>query len=1052
MRWFLGGLIGVVLVCTAAAAQADVIGDVENNAYQFLVKTDLNPSDPYESGALAWLEDLVDRLLGLYDPAGFFTDMQYDSTENEWAWVFHPWRLTWLAVAYLTPGTPYYHDASLVEKLNVSLEFVNAHLYNRTNWYYHSAQALHAPEKYGRLLLVLNKGQIPISPAVLSKAESVLDQTFEGYLNPPGGHDLGANALWKATIHVFYAIHKRDPAYIAAADAKARQFLSIMDTSLTADSDGGIKPDYSFKMHGGCPLTGLYGVEFHGTVGGEYARAVAGTSYALPASKIQNMADYIAEGVVWKIYRGYWDPAVGGRAITRPYWNISHALRTMANWGSLANTRRAEIAQAFKEMAASKTTGFMPTYARWAGDLAASPEPAGQPLGHRHYPWADHTVHRSDDWFASLKMYSNKVRSFEPYDDENKKSWHRSAGWLYVVLDGGEYFGNDVMAAFDWNSIPGTTIEKRTYANWDGNMELGARTFVGGAHADGHGVSAMDYDASGSNHVTAKKSWFFFDDEIVALGGDIDCNTSYATHTIVNQWPLSSPTAPLFVDNTQELTALGESTAFNDPSWAHCDGMGYYFPGNQAVRGSRQNQSGRWCDIGKSGLDPTVHTKPFLTLWFDHGTNASNQTYAYAILPRKTKAEMEAYAAGSPITVLAHDNTVHAVRDNHLDAVGAVFWSSSGGSAGKVSADKDCLVYYRATADGFTLALSDPNFHADTITVTVDEPLEPVDLPAGVSAAVVGSTTEVVFQVDKGENAIARFSRTSGSSDVLASSYEYPNTPGNTVDGDLETRWSAEGDGEWIRYDLGEVKEVSAVRIAWYKGDERTSRFDVDVSSDDSNWTTVLADAESSGTTLGLETYDFADAAARYVRILGHGNSTSMWNSITEVEIVLATEDPCVDTDGDGYGSPASGACPHPELDCNDGDPGVNPGAVETCNQVDDDCDGTTDEGCDCIDGEVRPCGTDVGACEPGTQSCQEGVWSECEGGVNPADEVCGDELDNDCDGQTDEGCDPSDPDPVISGGCGCGVSTPGISLGGLLALVALAFMLRRRRCAGRLP
>lgn len=34
------------------------------------------------------------------------------------------------------------------------------------------------------------------------------------------------------------------------------------------------------------------------------------------------------------------------------------------------------------------------------------------------------------------------------------------------------------------------------------------------------------------------------------------------------------------------------------------------------------------------------------------------------------------------------------------------------------------------------------------------------------------------------------------------------NVPANTVDGSLSTRWSAEGDGQWIRYDLGSSKTV----------------------------------------------------------------------------------------------------------------------------------------------------------------------------------------------------------------------------------------------------
>jgi hypothetical protein len=53
---------------------------------------------------------------------------------------------------------------------------------------------------------------------------------------------------------------------------------------------------------------------------------------------------------------------------------------------------------------------------------------------------------------------------------------------------------------------------------------------------------------------------------------------------------------------------------------------------------------------------------------------------------------------------------------------------------------------------------------------------------------------------------------------------------------------------------------------------------------------------------------------------------------------------PCADNDSDGYGDPASESCPHPGLDCDDSSAGVNPDAMEICdNIVDDDCDGFTD-------------------------------------------------------------------------------------------------------------
>ncbi len=53
----------------------------------------------------------------------------------------------------------------------------------------------------------------------------------------------------------------------------------------------------------------------------------------------------------------------------------------------------------------------------------------------------------------------------------------------------------------------------------------------------------------------------------------------------------------------------------------------------------------------------------------------------------------------------------------------------------------------------------------------------------------------------------------------------------------------------------------------------------------------------------------------------------------------------CNDDDGDGYGDPASPECTYPELDCDDSDPAISPGAEEVCaGGVDDDCDGLTDQ------------------------------------------------------------------------------------------------------------
>ena len=96
------------------------------------------------------------------------------------------------------------------------------------------------------------------------------------------------------------------------------------------------------------------------------------------------------------------------------------------------------------------------------------------------------------------------------------------------------------------------------------------------------------------------------------------------------------------------------------------------------------------------------------------------------------------------------------------------------------------------------------------------------------------------------------------------------------------------------------------------------------------------------------------------------------------------------DSDGDGYGS---------DVDCDDLNPNVNPGALEICNGVDDNCNGLVDEtdpsqGSSCSTGQLGVCSQGALACTNGKLSCQQTVMS--------SPEIC-DNLDNDCDGTVDD-------------------------------------------------
>ena len=76
---------------------------------------------------------------------------------------------------------------------------------------------------------------------------------------------------------------------------------------------------------------------------------------------------------------------------------------------------------------------------------------------------------------------------------------------------------------------------------------------------------------------------------------------------------------------------------------------------------------------------------------------------------------------------------------------------------------------------------------------------------------------------------------------------------------------------------------------------------------------------------------------------------------------------------------------------------------AEVCDKLDNDCDGQTDEGLTkaCYDG--KPGTQGVGPCKGGQRTCTAGAWGSCKGQVLPAAEQC-DNKDNDCDGKVEAG------------------------------------------------
>ena len=112
--------------------------------------------------------------------------------------------------------------------------------------------------------------------------------------------------------------------------------------------------------------------------------------------------------------------------------------------------------------------------------------------------------------------------------------------------------------------------------------------------------------------------------------------------------------------------------------------------------------------------------------------------------------------------------------------------------------------------------------------------------------------------------------------------------PTNAIDNNLNTKWySTFSVNPWIKANLGALKSVCGVDIAWADGATRQYSFVIAVSTDGTIFTNVFS-GKSKGTTTSPERYNFAESQAQFVRTTitqSHSGSASSLAQISEIDI-----------------------------------------------------------------------------------------------------------------------------------------------------------------------
>lgn len=121
----------------------------------------------------------------------------------------------------------------------------------------------------------------------------------------------------------------------------------------------------------------------------------------------------------------------------------------------------------------------------------------------------------------------------------------------------------------------------------------------------------------------------------------------------------------------------------------------------------------------------------------------------------------------------------------------------------------------------------------------------------------------------------------------VSSTPQSENHKDNMVDNNIKTRWTALALNESAVFDLGEMREVSAVAASFWQGDTRRYKFALYYSPDGETYAPISELMESSSQLgEGYNVFRFSPVQTRYIKLVGLGNSTNVNTNIQEFRIL----------------------------------------------------------------------------------------------------------------------------------------------------------------------
>jgi hyaluronate lyase len=714
------------LPTASAAAPADFAALRAKWAADLTGRDVIDPADPDFKAALGRIDAAVASSLTKLDRSAdrklVFTDQPLTadpSVANTYV------RLEQMATAWSTPGSAYHQAPALLADVLAALESMNTLIYRAGtvefgNWWSWEIGATRPLAS----TMVLLYDEIPAEAR--ARYCAAIDHFVPDpyYMFPPARRALstGANRVDLCQAIIVRALVTDDEAKLV----HARDGLS--DTWQYVTTGDGFYRDGSFVQHTWVAYTGTYGHVLLSGIG-KLLALLAGSPWEVTDPKRQILFDSVAKAYLPVVHDLRMTDFVRGRAVSRSNasdhddgYTAAEAILRLA--GGVDATLAARWRSAVAGWVRRDTYGNMLTGATIPRvalvKSLAGVTPAAEPDGHTLFASMDRSIHRRGGWAYAISMASRRIAYYEAGNGENDHGYHTGSGMTYLYdRDNGQY-ADAFWPTVDRYRLPGITVDKlplpaKAGGEWGAARPAGA-TWVGGSTLGGYAAVGQDLEGP-SSPLRARKSWFCFDEYIVALGAGITGSSGHAVETVVENRNLhAGGTNKLVVDGFVKVPALGDTADIPRARWAHLEGVaGYVFlSAGAALRALREERTGSWRDINTGG-SPTPITRRYLTLWVDHGVDPTNASYAYLLAPGASVARTQQLARSSTLRVLANTADVQAVTHSGLTL--ASFWRA--GRAGNLFADNPLSVIQRVRGRDIEIALSDPTQLATTIRLRV---------------------------------------------------------------------------------------------------------------------------------------------------------------------------------------------------------------------------------------------------------------------------------------------------------------------------------------------